>query len=128
MPRVFCFSIFHSFCTAYGADLSLEVTDSGFTRIGLDDLRHHILVEFYLSISEPVYTSSAMDRVQPWWNLLVRICFGIKCCKAICRFSRVVYPDRYMVSIRSKSGGGIVSRLLAVAMKRTLLRSIGMLM
>lgn len=60
-------------------------------------------------------------------GLLVRICFGIRCCEAICLFSSVVYPDKLIVSIRSSNGGGIVSRLFAVAIKRTLLRSIGML-
>ena len=52
--------------------------------------------------------------------------FGKRCRVAICRFSRVVYPEREIVSIRSRSGGGMVSSEFAVAIKRTLERSIGM--
>jgi hypothetical protein len=63
--------------------------------------------------------SSSGDR--PW----AASCFGIRYCLAIPTFSSSVYPDSGRISIRSRSGTGIVSRVLAVAMNSTCDRSKG---
>ena len=43
----------------------------------------------------------------------------------MCTFSAIVYPASWMISMRSRSGGGMVSSWLAVQMNITLLRSNG---
>ena len=56
---------------------------------------------------------------RPW----AASCFGIKYWRAIAIFSSSVYPESVSTSIRSRSGPGMVSRVLAVAMNSTCERS-----
>jgi hypothetical protein len=49
--------------------------------------------------------------------------FGTRWLRAMRTFSSSVYPAISMISIRSRSGAGTVSRTFAVVMNRTLERS-----
>src|SRR5262249_988166 len=108
-PRL-AFGDAHSRVAQRLADLALEIAHAGFPRAGADDLAQGIVVDLRVAGLEGVPLHLAADQVE------VRGSCGV--CGAVCR-------ARLRTCMRSRSGPGMVSSMLAVAMNTTRLRSNG---
>ena len=86
----------------------------------------------FLRPASLVYSEIILENTLPeietclGWRPFSSICFGIRYLSDIFTLSSSVYPERVMISIRSRRAGGMGSETLAVAINMTRERSKGM--
>jgi hypothetical protein len=78
---------------ADGGDVSLQVAHASLAGVVVNDFEHGILHEGNLVFLETMRLELTGNQVP----------------LAICSFSRAVYPSIWMISMRSRSGPGMVS-------------------